>query len=353
MTQDTQSTRKRKTRSRPNGTGTAVKRGKTWTAVVVVDWKASKDRSHKIPIYKTKGGFQTKKDALNYCPVLLNQKSPERKVPNLLHYWTQYENGDLPKLSRDKQYAYKGAWKKLESLQYRLVDSITVSDLRSVVADKAKTYYPARDMKVVLSHLFALAGADGFVNKDLPSYIVLPDLTEKERTPFTEQEQKSLWKVYEKGDRRAAIPLIMIYTGMMPGEMQQMKREYIHIDDQNIVGVGMKTKIRKQSPVYLPDIIVPVIIDELAASDLSSEYVWKHDEKAFYRDYYAVLEKAKCRRLEPYSCRHTTATALAITEGIAPQTVKKVMRWSSTRMLDRYAHPDTTDAIDALNTLKK
>lgn len=342
-----------RTKSRANGTGTAYKRGNTWTAVVVIAWKPAPDGSHKIPIYKTKGGFATKRDALNYCPALLAQKNPDRKVPNLLHYWSQYEESDLPKLSRDKQYAYKGAWKRLASLQYRAVDSITVSDLRSTVANNTKTYYPARDMKVLLSHLFSLAGADGFVNKDLPSYIVLPELAEKERVPFTEQEQKSLWEAYENGDRRAAIPLIMIYTGLMPGEMQNMKREYIRIDEQIIVGVGMKTKVRKKSPVYLPDAIIPVLIDELDASDPEQEYVWKRDEKAFYRDYYAVLEKAGCRRLEPYSCRHTTATALAITEGIAPQTVRKVMRWSSTRMLDRYAHPDQEDAIAALNTIKK
>ena len=70
-------------------------------------------------------------------------------------------------------------------------------------------------------------------------------------------------------------------------------------------------------------------------------------------DYYAVLEAAKCRRLEPYSCRHTTATALAISEGIAPQTIKKVMRWSTTKMLDRYTHPDDQEAIEAVNRLSR
>ena len=57
------------------------------------------------------------------------------------------------------------------------------------------------------------------------------------------------------------------------------------------------------------------------------------------------------RHLAPYSCRHTTATALAITEGIAPQTIKKVMRWSTTRMLDRYAHPTQNDALAAVDTI--
>ena len=76
-------------------------------------------------------------------------------------------------------------------------------------------------------------------------------------------------------------------------------------------------------------------------------------EADWYADYYAALEAAGCRRLTPYSCRHTTATALAVTKNIAPQTVKKVMRWSTARMLDRYAHPDNDAALAAVNTLSK
>ncbi|MCR5295360.1 MAG: tyrosine-type recombinase/integrase, partial [Lachnospiraceae bacterium] len=99
--------------------------------------------------------------------------------------------------------------------------------------------------------------------------------------------------------------------------------------------------------------IVPVIIAEIAASPDPEGPVWPVSEYRFYLDYYAALEAAGCRRLEPYSCRHTTATALAISEGIAPQTVKKVMRWSTTRMLDRYAHPDDADAMEAVNRLHR
>ena len=236
---------------------------------------------------------------------------------------------------------------------YRPVSLLTVSDLRRVVDEKAKTYYLAKDMKVVLGHLFDLAGADGHVNRNLPDYIILPELNEKERTPFTDDEQAALWRIYDAGDRRAALPLIMIYTGMMPGEMQGLRPEMIHFDTQEIIGASIKTKVRKASPIYLPDTIIPVLISEMEQSTSKTGYVWARNEEAFYKNYYAALEAAGCRRLEPYSCRHTTATALAINEGIAPQTVKKIMRWSTTRMLDRYAHPDNEDAKAAINTLSR
>ena len=345
--------RQKPTRShqRPNGSGYAYKRGKTWTAVFTPGWRVD-ENGKKHRIRQTKGGFKIKNDALEYCTFMKNG-GVKKKAPALQHYWNLYLNGEYTKLSKSKQVAYQIAWNKCANIMYKPVDMITVSDLRAVVGNKAKTYYPARDMKVVIGHLFDLAGADRWVDKDLPDFIILPDLNEKERQPFTEEEQKALWRIYDSGNRNAAIPLIMIYTGMMPGEMQALKLDMIDLENQRIIGGGMKTKVRKESPVYLPDTIVPILADEMQASTSKVGYVWPHNEKTFYAAYYGALEAAGCRRLEPYSCRHTTATALAITENIAPQTIKKVMRWSSTKMLDRYAHPNDQDAMNAVNQITR
>ena len=96
--------------------------------------------------------------------------------------------------------------------------------------------------------------------------------------------------------------------------------------------------------------VIPVL-EDLVAHARPSGRLFTASEDKWREDYYAALEAAKCRRLSPYSCRHTTATALAITEGIAPQTIKKVMRWSTTKMLDRYVHPDTVDTQAAVDTI--
>ena len=342
--------RKRKPRTRPNGTGTAFKRGNTWTARVVVGWRY-KDGKKSTPIYRSKGGFTSKSKAIEYCSALKTDK-PKKQAPNLADYWNTYYTGEFEKLSKSKQMAYKGAWKKLGELYYRPVDQITVAELRQAVSKAATTYYTVKDCKTLLTRLFELAGADGWCSKDLPSYIVMPKLEEKERQVFSDVEQLALWRLYESGDLRAAIPLLMICTGMMPGEMQRLKVENIDIENHKITGIGMKTKVRKESPVFLPNDTLP-LIEDLIANAQSSGYIWKRNEEKWYAEYYAALEAAGCRRLEPYCCRHTTATRLAITENIAPQTIKRMMRWSTSKMLDRYAHPDDTDVFNAANTIQK
>lgn len=340
----------RKPRTRPNGAGTAYKRGRTWTSCVVIGWRP-RESLKATPIYRTKGGFKTKRDALEYCSTL-KQDKPKSKAPRLIDYWTTYHDGEYQQLSKSKQTAYAGAWNKLSDIHYRLVDQLTVSEIRDNVSRVANTYYTVRDCKTVLTRLFSLAAADGWCNKDIPSFIVLPKLEEKERQVFSDAEQLALWKLYESSDLRAAIPLLMICTGMMPGEMQALKVEHIDLDAHKIMGIGMKTKVRRESPVYLPEDALP-IVEDLIANAQPSGYIWPRNEDKWYKTYYDALEAAGCRRLEPYCCRHTTATRLAISENIAPQTIRRMMRWSTAKMLDRYAHPDDQAVIDAANTIKK
>lgn len=337
---------------RGNGQGTAYKRGRTWTAMVITGYRPGAD-GKLMAIKRTKGGFQSKTEALRYCPVLLAGGIELRsEAPRLREYWDTYERGELGNLSKSKQTAYRIAWKKLKPLHDVRVDSITVDMLRKTVSDACPTFDTAKDCKNLLSNLYGLASADGYANRDLPSYIILPKHIEKERQPFSDTEQAALWKLYETGDRRAAIPLLMIYTGMMPGEALGLKVEHIDLNQRLIVHAGIKTAVRKATPIVLAESIIP-LVEDLIANAQPNGYIWKHDEKQWYADYYASLEASGCRKLTPYSCRHTTATALAITEGIAPQTIKRVMRWSTTRMLDKYAHAQMDDALSAVDTIGK
>lgn len=346
--------RKARVKQRGNGQGCAIRRGKTWTAISTVDWVMPSDPSKpKKPIRRSKGGFASKADALAYCPTLkAGGFEKPSEAPRLSHYWKVYSEGDMLKISKGKQSAYRTAWNKLKKIHDVRVDAITVDLLRKTVSDSCKTYDPAKDCKSLLSNIFELASADRYAVRELPSYIILPDHEEKERIPFTKEEQVALWKAYDNGDIRAAVPLLMIATGLMPGEMQLLKTENIDLKKKIIIRSGLKTKIRKRTPVVLSDAILPVVQDLIGHAQPSG-YLWKRVEKDWYDNYYAAMENAGCRRLTPYSCRHTCASNLSIDKNIPSQTIRKVMRWSTERMLDRYAHASTEDALNAVNTIER
>ena len=346
--------KKRAVKVRGNGMGCAYKRGNTWTACVTLDWTMPEDpAAPKVPIRKTKGGFPTKRDALAYCPTLkAGGVNPKSEAPRLSTYWKSYSEGEMLKLSKGKQCDYRKAWTKLKPLHDIRVDAITVDLLRKAVSDACPTFSTAKTCKGLLSNLFELAGADRFASRDLPHFISLPKNEEKERLPFTKEEQRSLWNAYDNGDSRAAIPLLMIYTGMMPGEAMMLKVENIDLEKRMIIRNGLKTEVRRETPIVLADCIVP-IVEDLIAHAQPSGYIWKRVKKEWYQNYYDVLEAAGCRKLHPYSCRHTTATALAVDQNVSPQTIRKIMRWSTVKMLDHYAHPQTEDALEGVNTIKR
>lgn len=74
-----------------------------------------------------------------------------------------------------------------------------------------------------------MADADGIGNPRLPSYIKLPTLEEKEGEAFTEDEIAALWSAYDSGVADCGYILMMIYTGMMPGELCLLKKDSIDL----------------------------------------------------------------------------------------------------------------------------
>lgn len=337
-----------------NGEGYTFRRGSTWAARVL-----DKARTHTDPstgtvrkFYKQKGGFHTEKSARLWCMQYYNGLIEKPPAPTLSHYWYLYHSGEYEKLSPSRQQKKRIAWGKLTSLAGMAVDAITVSDLRHSV-DGIATYYPARDIKDLLSALFDLAAADGYVQKDLPSFIILPKLIEKEADIFTDLEQIKLWQAYENGEHFAAWPLLMIYTGMMPGETQKLTASMIDLENHTITGAGLKTSTRKTSAVYFPDFLTPLLQDLMDRAPASGK-LFPYNKDNIYKMYHEMMNRIGIRDLDPYSCRHTVGTALAVTANVAPETVRKLMRWAKgSRMISRYAHPDDHAAAAAIETLQK
>lgn len=338
------------TRTRGNGMGCVYKSGNSWIARVMVGWRMDPKTQKRKRVHRYSCGHKTKRAAETALAQLIVGAEKAKAVPSLNHYWEMYRDHEMQELSQSKQTAYTIAWKKLEALHFMKVDTITASDLRTISESVAPTFYPRKDIKSLLLHLFELAGADGHVSKDLPEYIQLPKLVEKEQTPFTPEEQAKMWRSYEDGNRDIRMPLIMIYTGMMPGELIRLKSNMIDWKEKVIRGLGMKTEVRKNAVIYIPDCLLP-ILEELCQESKKGK-LFEINKDTLYNRYYDAILAAGCRKLPPYSCRHTTATALAITENIAPQTIRKIMRWSTTRMLDRYAHPTDSNAVEAVNKMK-
>ena len=328
---------------RGNGQGTAYKRGQTWTAQITAYFYIDKDgKVHRK--YKTKGGFRTKRDALAYCETL--RGPTERKAPTLLELYTVWENTCFGALSKDKKSAFRKARQRLEPIIGRRIDLLTTSDLQNCINENASSYYTARDMKTLLSHLYKRAAADQFVPSNLTQYLTLPKLNESEAEPFTAEEVNTMWNAYTAGDIFTGYLLIMIYSGMMPGELMACEKSMIDYDRREIYGCGKKT--RKKSVIVFADIVGPVI--RTISNTTAGDRICPYSEDVFYRLYHETTARIGIRDLPPYSCRHTTGTAAAKQNLNAPA-IQKMMRHSKITTTQKYIHLETDEAHNSINKI--
>ena len=342
-----QVTQQKRSSKRANGEGSVYKRGKTWEAAVVLGH--TYEDGKEIPIRVTKGGFKTKKEALAYLPILKNSKP--REIPTLSKLWQQFSNSKKhAKLSDSRKEKYRIAWKKIEKEALSKIDEYTVVDLQDIVDRHAPTYYPARDIKDLLSKLYQLALPDRYVTINLAEYIELPDLNAKKQEAFSKDDIEKLWNDYLVGNWWTGYVLLMIYTGMMPGELMCGLKSHIDWEGKQIRGAGIKTKERKETPIVLADIILPVLAD--LCENTPGEKLIAINKDNFYTKYYETLERAGCKRLTPYSCRHTAATSLAL-ENIPPSVIQKIMRHAKFSTTEKYIHVTVDPMLEAVNMLPK
>lgn len=332
-------------RRRANGTGSVYKRGNGYQATITF-YRSG------VRMTRSKGGFPTKKAAYDYLPILIEETVRKIGYRDKVTLATEYEPWSetaLLRLSPSKQTAYRIAWDKLASIHNADITELTIADLQKVVDQQASTYYPARDMKCLLSHIYKRACAEDVIRTNLAEFIVLPELEETEASAYTEEEVQKMWTAYKEGDTFVGLALIMIYTGMMPGELLACKKTMIDIENQTIIGAGLKTKERRSKPIVIPDFIIPILLEIYDSHNYKSLVGMSRDR--FYERYHEMSQRLGIRDLPPYACRHTTATALALGDVVPPSVITKVMRQKQMTTTERYKHVDDQTRLEALNRL--
>lgn len=287
-------------KKRGNGEGSVVKYKDGYRAIIVTGWR---DKTH--PIKHTKSGFTTIREAREYINSFKKDEVIEPCSYTISKALSLFWNNGATKLSSSKQTHYRTVAKRIEAIYEVEMRSLTVAQLQDLV--KGYSYYPSRDIKSLLSHLYKLAIADGVCSMNLSQYIVLPPLEEEETVPFTADEVDRMWEDY-KDHPTTGIALLMCGTGMMPSEIVNAKRE--NWQGHYFVSVGAKTNRRKSASVPIPDKLMPVVSDLFANGKNNGLLPYKMD--TYRKDFKEMVSRIGAdARCTPYSCRHTFATMLS------------------------------------------
>lgn len=339
---------------RPNGRGSIKKElNGTYTATV-------SRYVHGKRLRRIKRGFARKKDAEIAVDVLAKELElivgrytgeiePENPmasytVQQLHEAWM--ESQTYAKLSPSKQTHYRTAWNRIADTWPIVFTQMRLSHMQTVLSNSGVGYYPQRDIKALYSHLYKFAIRNELLETNRAMLLELPETPNSRRDPWTMDEVQRWWQDYRAGHRVARIILIMIYTGMRTGEVRQIDKDNVHLNERYMIG-GIKTEAGKNRIIPIAENIVPLVQQSLQDGRYGLMPMRIED---FYDEYADAIQRIGVRPLDPYSCRHTTATALG-EAGVAPSIIKEIMGHRSYETTLHYTHISTEAKLEAVDAL--
>lgn len=326
-----QTPKKRNGKKRGNGQGSVYKRGRSWQAEVCVLTCGVRER-------RTKGGFSTKQAALEYLSVLKNGEAEKKTLKELYDIWSR---SHFEAVSDNRRASYERSWVKLAQFHFRDIASVRPHELQAAL-DKISGYYAKRDTKTVLCGIWGLARQNNITDKDPTEFLKLPKAPKPQKECFSDADIAVMWRELPRVPF-LAYPLIMIFTGMEPGEIKLLTLDKIDFERRLIWGCGTKNELRRTLPVLFPRKIEPLL-------RAYEPFDWRKDKTWFYDNYKAALADAGIRYIPPNCCRHTTATKLA-RQKANPDTIQKIMRHSSYKTTLGYTHMELSDEFAELDAL--
>lgn len=147
--------------------------------------------------------------------------------------------------------------------------------------------------------------------------------------------------------------LIMIYTGLRPGEMVEIKTENINLEERYLRG-GFKTEAGTNRLIPINKKILPLIQQRYSAEN--EFLIVNHEGKQMsYYNYYEDHWKKVMEQLQlehkPHDCRHTFATLMDNAEA-NKLSIKCIMGHASKDITGKvYTHKDIEQLLKAIDLI--
>lgn len=344
---------KRSRRQRPNGAGTAYRRGKTWTSVYIIGYRVEGDK--RVPDTVTLGGFATKTAALDFVPVLkAAAKIPKeersralrqaKEQPTVTESLVSIEN--FKRKSLTSEITFKSLYERWYPFYEQRCDkstmnghraaltyfrelwgapfaSLSADDLQDCIDACPKGRRTQENMKSLGKRLYEYAIGRAIVDRDYASYVYISKEGNKPR-PALRPEHVELIRRQIGKYPFAEYVYCLCYLGHRPNEMLQLTKDAYQKDgDVEYLLGGFKTAAGTDRAVTLAPQIAPIIRRLVAApgayifpgpnGDMIDDEYFR--EKIFYPllthlEIQKTPDKENPATYVPYSCRHFFANLL-------------------------------------------
>ncbi len=341
----------------PNGMGGIYemkdkKRRNPWRVRVTVGW----DEVTKKQIVHNVGYFRTRSEALKAL-VEYNANPYDLKSDiTFAELFEKWSDEKFETISQSNVKAYQASFKCCESLYKMKFVDIRANHLQSAVDKSGKNYPTLRKLKVLFNQLYKYAMKNDLCTKDYSEYVDIAKHKERKaekHVPFTVAEISKIWGQTDRNDYISVI-LMLLYSGVRIGELLDLKKENVHLDERYFEVIQSKTEAGIR-PVPIAEKTAP-FFEKWMQSD--SEYLIPNNKNGhmvystFIRYYWEPLMKELEMEHLPHDTRHTTISMLA-KENVNQTLIKRIVGHSGAMSLTEkvYTHTDVQQLIDAINTI--
>lgn len=303
--------------------------------------------------YSYIGYYPTRKAAIE---ALTNfHKSPyrvDKKGTTPADLWPIFQARKFPGLSESRARQYAAAWSKLLPVQGAPLRELRPYQLQRLFDNMTAGAASKRHAKDLLSQLFRLGIELDIIDRDHCAFVKI-ETGEKstKHHPFTRVEIETLFQAVP--DEPIADTVVMlIYTGLRPSELLDIRRENVHTEVGYLTG-GMKTKAGKNRVIPIHSRIAPLVSARAAHS--CGHLIEDRGKQVSYQNYarlfHALMERLGMGHL-PHDGRHTFAS-LADSAGMSPVVIKKIMGHASSDITESvYTHKGIEELREQIERIK-
>lgn len=338
----------------PNGYGSVHKlSGKRRRPYIAKKTIRFDDRGY--PVYQIIGYYEERKQAMlalaefNKNPLAID--ADKITFAELFEIWKakKFDGATTSTIN-----GYNAAFKNSPSLHDMKFADIKTMHLDNAITNCKLGHGSLKKMKVLYQQLFAYAMANDIVTKDYSEYVKLGENKDKPvRIPFSQQEIDKLFMAEPTTPYIDTI-LILIYTGIRPGELINLRPDDVNLAEKYFIVTESKTEAGQNRPVPIHAAILPYFERRMAAKTKYLIMAPKNKQMSYdyyYRSIFQPIMEQLDMDHRPHDCRHTFATLLN-NKGANSTSIKNMIGHTSFAFTEKtYTHKDIEELRKAIDLL--
>ena len=342
----------------PNSYGSVYKlqghRRKPWCARKTVGWKDNGQ-----PVYKFIGFYPTRAEALTALSDY--NKDPydlELTAVTFDQLYDRWSDEHYQKISDSGITSYRSVYNCCGDVGRMKIRDIKLDHLQRILDSSGKNTPTLKTMKNLFGLMWDYAVIHEIVTPDKREMIRYLDISKPgnpnkmDREPFTHKEIDQLWKMKDANVYITVI-LIMIYTGVRIGELLDLRKEDVHLDDRWFYVREAKTAAGVRE-VPIAEKIVPFIrmwldrpCDYLICSGSDAALAYY----VFRENYWNPVMDLIGMDHRPHDTRHTCVSMLT-EAGVDERIIRKIVGHKGQGVTETvYTHMELPVKLEAINKI--